>query len=217
MGALYPALPIAVVLAIFTLLARHALEMRTKQNYREMWGATSLSLLPAAIFLIFAISGDSSMLIRNLVLLPAGALLGACAFAYAGYVISDIKSPPSPPPSKPIISRTIVAQGGPTINTWNQSGGTNNIVVGPIRLAFDKAIGEELVQKLPRGKPITLQSIGSQRDQAVADEYQQFLQSRGINVAERHIIGMLVPPPDQKISILDMGQKVVVTIAPSVN
>ena len=114
-------------------------------------------------------------------------------------------------------SGPIIAQNGPSINTWNQSGGNNTIVVGPTRLTFDFAIGEELISKVPAGKPITLQSVGSQSDQAVADQYQHFLQSRGFNIAQRNIIGMLVPPPDHKISIRDTGPAVVITIAPSAN
>jgi hypothetical protein len=90
MGSLYPALPIAVVLAIFALLARHALEMRAKQNYREMWGAATLSFLPSAIFLLIVVSGEPSMLTRNYLLLPAGAIIGACVFAYAGYIVADL-------------------------------------------------------------------------------------------------------------------------------
>ena len=38
---------------------------------------------------------------------------------------------------------------GPSINTWNQSGGNNTINVGPTKLIFDQAIAEELVSKLP--------------------------------------------------------------------
>jgi hypothetical protein len=87
----------------------------------------------------------------------------------------------------------VIAQNGPSINTWNQSGGNNTIVVGPTRLTFDSAIGEDLISKIPPGKPITLQSIGSSSDQAVADQYQRFLQSRGFNIATRNMIGMMAP------------------------
>lgn len=214
MGPIYPALPIAIALAIFTLLARHALDMRTKQNYREMWGSASLALLPAAVFCLFVASGEPSMLARNYLLIPAGALLGACAFVYAGYVWADWRMAS---PIGKTNGETVVAQGGPTINTWNQSGGTNTINIGPTRLTFESSIAEQLVNKLPAGKPITLQSVGSASDQAVADQYQQFLQSRGFHVAQRNIIGMMAPPPDRKISILDTATTVVVTIAPSAN
>jgi hypothetical protein len=96
MGTLYPTLPIAVVLAIFTLLAKHALDMRKEKNYREMWGSWSLSLVPAALFCLWVASGESSMLTRNLILIPAGALLGACAFAYAGYLWHDMTAAAQP-------------------------------------------------------------------------------------------------------------------------
>ena len=159
------------------------------------------------------------MLTRNLLLVPAGALIGACVFVYAGYVAFDLRAAKAQPTGDQLnpVETIIVAQGGPTINTWNQSGGNNTINVGSIRLAFDPAIGEELASKIPTGKPITLQSIGSQSDQTVADQYQKFLQSRGFNIARRNTIGMMAPPPDHKISILDTGPTVVITIAPSAN
>jgi hypothetical protein len=90
MGLLYPGLPIAISIAVFGLLGKHALDMKGKKNYREMWGAFSLSLLPAALFLLWAASGEPSMVARNWILMPAGAIIGACAFAWAGYVWNDI-------------------------------------------------------------------------------------------------------------------------------
>jgi hypothetical protein len=90
MGLLYPALPIAISIAVFGLLGMHALDMKGEKNYREMWGALSLSVLPTVLFLLWAASGESSMAARNLILMPAGAIIGACAFAWAGYVWNDI-------------------------------------------------------------------------------------------------------------------------------
>jgi hypothetical protein len=76
MGILYPTLPIAAVLALFSLMAKHGLDMKKEKNYREMWGAFSLSLLPATLFAIWAVSEESSM-VRNLILMPLGAAVGA--------------------------------------------------------------------------------------------------------------------------------------------
>jgi hypothetical protein len=101
MELLYPALPIAVVLGIFTLLAKHALDMRTKQNYREMWGALSLALLPAAVFWLIVVSGGSSMVERNILLMPVGALVGAVVYAWAGYVYHDIMTKTQPAGGSP--------------------------------------------------------------------------------------------------------------------
>jgi hypothetical protein len=95
--------------------------------------------------------------------------------------------------------------------------GNNTINVGPQRLPFDPAIGDELVSKLPSGKPIVLQSVGNDADQAVANQYHQYLLSKGFQV-ERVTIGMMGPPPDHKIMIGDTNAaKVVVVIAPSAN
>jgi hypothetical protein len=101
------------------------------------------------------------------------------------------------------------------------SGGTNYgsieqhcTVVGPTKLVFEPAIAEELVRKIPPGRPIRLMSVGSAGDQAVATQYQQFLQSHGFQI-ERTTIGMMAPPPDHPISIQDGGNLVTVLIAPS--
>jgi hypothetical protein len=90
MGLLYPGLPIAISIAVFGLLGKHALDMKREKNYREMWGAFSLSVLPGVLFLLWAASGESTVAARNLILIPSGAIIGACAFAWAGYVWHDI-------------------------------------------------------------------------------------------------------------------------------
>jgi hypothetical protein len=127
--------------------------------------------------------------------------------------LPSAESQPNQSPTVPLNVPPIV-NNAPSINTFNQTGGTNTVVVGPGRLMFDPAIGEALVSKLPSGKPIELRSVGSATDQAVADQYQQFLQKRGFQTA-RASVGMMVPPPDHPISIFDAGTAVIVTIAPS--
>jgi hypothetical protein len=95
--------------------------------------------------------------------------------------------------------------------------GNNTINVAPQRLQFDPTIGDELVSKLPSGKTIVLQSVGGNADQAIASQYAQYLVGKGFQV-ERMSIGMLVPPPDHKITIGDTNaEKVTVIIAPSAN
>jgi hypothetical protein len=121
-----------------------------------------------------------------------------------------------------LVQGSAMSQDKPVINqnvtSYNQSGGitAHTVVVGTPKLAFDQKIAEELLSKIPAGKPIMLQSIGSRNDQAVADQYQNFLQSRGLTIA-RATIGTMSPPPDDKLSIADTGAQVVITIAPSAN
>lgn len=122
-----------------------------------------------------------------------------------------------------LLTENAVAQNtmGPIYNnqgiiTQGQTG-NNTINVAPPRLAFDPAIGDELISKLPVGKTIVLQSVGGNADQEVANQYQQYLLSKGFQV-ERMIIGMMAPPPDHKITIGDPNaQKMVVIIAPNAN
>jgi hypothetical protein len=196
---LYPALPIAVVLAIFTLLARHALDMRTKQNYREMWGATSLSILPAALFLAIVASGEPSMLKRNLLLIPAGALIGACVFVYGGYVWSDtVAIPPQPPAIKPpyiIMAQLVPSAQGPMIDqsvtSYNQQGGitAHSVTIGPQQRNLDSPTSEQLKQQmlsqLPRDKDITVMAIlGDTESITFAQQIHSFLKDNGFKLKE---------------------------------
>jgi hypothetical protein len=81
----------AAVLALFGLLAKHALDMKGKKNYREMFGSLTLSLLPATLFWLWEVSAEDSMATRTLLVIPAGALIGAFAFAWAAYVLHDMR------------------------------------------------------------------------------------------------------------------------------
>jgi hypothetical protein len=82
-------------------------------------------------------------------------------------------------------------------------------------LTFQLSIADELVRRLPTGKAVLVRSVGSDRDQAVADQYRQFLKAKGFQMGPGTRIGVMVPLPDYPITIRDAGDTVVVTIAPS--
>lgn len=145
MGILYPALPIAAAFAVFALLARHALEMRSKQNYREMWGATSLALLPAAILWLIVVSGESSMATRTILLIPAGAIVGGCIFAWAGYVIHDMTAKaqsPNDPKGGVLNMGQSIGRGSVVVGDVKANVGDDSVVVGATdnngNVRFDK-------------------------------------------------------------------------------
>lgn len=103
------------------------------------------------------------------------------------------------------------------------SGGVNNgsiiqncIILGPQRLIFRDDIAEEMIKRLPGGKPIYFASVGSNRDQSVANQYLQYLEAHGIRFAGRRIIGAISPPPDYPIIIEDQGDNITLLIDPSV-
>src|SRR6266852_5953096 len=140
MAILYPALASAAVLAWFGPFANHALKMRVEKKYREMWGAATLSLLPAALFCLIIASGEASMITRNYLLLPVGALVGACLFAYAGYLLQDIRSAHAENTSSPANfkeTELMPTDRGPIINqnvtSHGQQGGitAHTVNVGP--------------------------------------------------------------------------------------
>jgi hypothetical protein len=96
----------------------------------------------------------------------------------------------------------------PRINTPNQSGGTNP-------LAFDRAIADQLVGKLPAGKPIDVVAVGSPADWEVVGQYAEYLKTKGFKVTLLRI-GMVSPPPDQKIKVGGASDpRIGVIIAPS--
>ena len=141
------------------------------------------------------------MRIGGVTLMAVG--VGGLIFWFGYYRNADAQSP--------------IINNAPSINTFNQSGGNNTISVAPTRLPFDPAIGDQLASKLPSGKPIELMGVGSQSDWAVAGQYAQFLKSKGFDVT-LSLIGMMVPPPDHRISIGDPNAaRITVIIAPSVN
>lgn len=104
------------------------------------------------------------------------------------------------------------------------TGGINNgsitqncTVVSPAKLTFEPAIAEELANKLPPGKPVHVEGVGSQSDRAVAAQYAKFLQDKRLSVTFSSTVMLLSPQPEHKISIVNpAAPTVLVVIAPSV-
>jgi hypothetical protein len=90
-----------------------------------------------------------------------------------------------------------------SISSHNQSGGITayQVNIGRVDLTFDAGVAAEIERKLPKDRPIRLTSVGSQRDQAVANEYANYLEQKGYMVSHRTEVGMMAPPPDSPISI----------------
>jgi hypothetical protein len=82
-------------------------------------------------------------------------------------------------------------------------------------LAFDRAIADQMVGKLPKGKPIDVVAVGSPADWEVVGQYAEYLKTKGFKVTLSRM-GKIVPPPDQKIAIGPASDpRVGVIIAPS--
>ena len=82
-------------------------------------------------------------------------------------------------------------------------------------LAFDRAIADQMVGKLPRGKPIDVVAVGSPADWEVVGQYAEYLKTKGFKVTLSRM-GKVVPPPDQKIAIGPASDpRVGVIISPS--
>ena len=134
--------------------------------------------------------------------------LAVMPFAFAGLILS-LNHHGSAPGQRPI--------NAPSINTNNQSGGTDILnIIGPQRLLFDATIGDQLASKLPIGKSIEILAVGARPDWNIADQYAQYLKAKGFDVSFSRT-SETVPPLDHKITIRDdpATSPVIVIIAPS--
>lgn len=120
---------------------------------------------------------------------------------------------------------TTIAQAAPSVTlgpgsaySYGQQGGVTagTVNIGPQRLAFSPEIGSELLAKMPLKKKVILRTVGGGSDQQVGSEIQSFLQQNGYDVV-RTSIGMLIPPPDHKLSLGNSHDAYVLTVAPSAN
>ena len=134
--------------------------------------------------------------------------LAVMPFAFAGLILS-LSHHGSAPGQRPI--------NAPSINTNNQSGGTDILnIIGPQRLLFDATIGDQLASKLPTGKSIEILAVGSRPDWNIADQYAQYLKAKGFDVSFTRS-SETVPPLNRKITIRDdpTTSPIIVIIAPS--
>jgi hypothetical protein len=160
---------------------------------------------------IFGVSALMGTLGKRLVRIIGVAVM---PFAYAGLILSlslSLSHHGSAPGQKPITNNA------PSINTNNQSGGTDILnIIGPQRLLFDATIGDQLASKLPAGKSIEILAIGSRPDWKIADQYAQYLKAKGFDVSFTRS-SETVPPLDRKITIRDdpTTSPIIVIIAPS--
>lgn len=96
----------------------------------------------------------------------------------------------------------------------NNNSACNTYNLGHTRLRFSRSLGAELLAKLPKGNPITIETVGSPSDWNVGVEIANFLFANGYNIARFDRIGVLSPPPDHP---LEWNQKTsTLIVAPSV-
>lgn|GEM_PF-2523109 len=93
--------------------------------------------------------------------------------------------------------------------------GTINNFNGAQRLEFSEMTAQELERRLPHDRGIDLKTVGSNRDQQVAEQYRAYLVSHGYRIEHRTVIGMMAPPPDTKFTIGNDGNMISLVIAPS--
>lgn len=85
----------------------------------------------------------------------------------------------------------------------------------PHRLEFSEGTAQELTSRLPPDRGIDLKTVGSNKDQQVADQYRAYLVAHGYRIQHHMIIGIMAPPPESKFSIETEGDLTSLIIAPS--
>jgi hypothetical protein len=142
--------------------------------------------------------------------------LAVMPFAFAGLILS-LSHHESTPGRGPITNNPMSIDTNGTNNAHNKSGGINILnITGSERLLFDAAIGDQLASKLPTGKSTEILAVGSRTDWNIANQYAQYLKTKGIAVSFTRS-SETVPPLDHKITIRDdpTTSLIIVIIAPS--
>jgi hypothetical protein len=128
----------AVCLATFGVLLRFAVQALEDRKYRTSAAWFFWSFVPLGIacaVLVARGEPDVSDLTRNVVLGFVGAVMGASLAIWGGYAWWGTAANAQSAEKGPTMAQ------GPSINTWNQSGGTNTINLGlqPRQLSSDLA------------------------------------------------------------------------------
>jgi hypothetical protein len=137
--------------------------------------------------------------------------LAVMPFAFAGIILS-LSHHGSAPGQRPITNN---ARSINTDNAPDKDGAINVLnIIGLQRLLFDATLGDRLASKLPTGKSIQIMAVGSRIDWNIADQYAQYLKTKGFDVSFSRT-SETVPTPDRKITIIDPPTSpIIVIIAP---
>ena len=107
---------------------------------------------------------------------------------------------PSVPPVSPLPpGGGLHAPNNTGIVTQGQTGNNTIINHGTEKLKFTDILGQELLAKVPMGKPVNVRAIGSPSDQNVGIQIANFLRANGYQV-EISVIGGVSPPPDHALT-----------------
>jgi hypothetical protein len=104
-------------------------------------------------------------------------------------------------------------------DTYNNSG-TNFGHIGPINIGKQEfqltdAHLREIVQRLPKSKPVAIYAVGGSRASQMGRQVQSAVEQAGLHVAAFNMIGVMSPPPEAPLSIDDRGDHVGITVAPN--
>jgi hypothetical protein len=121
---LYIAIPLASVIAAAFL--RHAFEMRKEDKYREMFGSVFWAAIPFGVSSLLWARTGPVMFTQNLTLGLLGAVIGACALIWIGYVI---RGPAQTQTTTGDTQPQVIISGGDNVVSIGQIGGITAKIV----------------------------------------------------------------------------------------
>lgn len=211
-----------ICLAVFGGALRQAFQALEAKKYRSMWNWYVWTFFASGVLCFgWAIEGDQSVVPRNIILGLAGAAVGCSVSIWAGYVAHDMRARAQPVPlprEGRNMNDTPNPLSPPTGNfSYNQQGGITNqtyINQAPPDLTFTPQLGVELLDQLPKDKPIHLVLIGAkQSDLMTVTKIREFLIANGYEITFASVMQRF-PPPEQRI-IWDPAA-LVLTVTPSI-
>ncbi len=192
--------------------------MWTERNVVGAWACFMASFFPMVIAtLVWAPMANDSIW-RISISGTIGAIVGSIVLIGITEIIHGRAQAGSSLSNQPIREIPLTEKFAQNVTSYGQQGGitAGTVNIGPQRLAFSPDLGNELLAKMSNKKKVIIRSIGGYADQAVASEIKDFLQRNGYEVTLTPI-GMLMPPPDHKISLGESPDGYVLTVAPSAN
>lgn len=161
-----------------SIAGRQAMQMRKGHDYRASWGWAFWAVLPVAAFALLSFSSGGDMTARNITLGSLGALLGAFALIWVGYLLDGgAKAQSSTSPEAPVPPPVIHAPNNQGIVTNNQQG--NNTIIQEDRSIKRRqrdlldSIDPRILSEVSRGQvdlKVRLQSFEVDRLQTLISE-----------------------------------------------
>jgi hypothetical protein len=103
-----------------------------------------------------------------------------------------------------------------SVTSHNQSGGitAHTVIIGPRRAEFDAGVKANILQKIPKDKPVELMAFGSQKDWLIGAAVAEFMANNGYQVRFTPN-GVMIPAPEVPFAAVVGESETKFFVAPS--